>query len=816
MKNNRIFISYSSRDRRSAEHIQQQIEVNGFDVWRDVTRLETDWSREIAEALAKSACLCLLWTKSAAQSRWVNHEWLTARALEKYIIICCLPDAPSVPPPLQNLHFVLFDDFDDGVAELIRRLKSKKNFHENYDYTVLPKNSYIPFNPNPCFTGRKMDLLNLYLQMVGNLNKIGINQVGAVGMGGIGKTQLAVEFAYRFSFSFDSIFWIQAAHIEQWRHEFVSLARDRLQLPIPDPSSPEAEKQYIYALQKHLKDRESVLLIMDNVSDPKMLNSAAHLFGIPPLAMGCDLLFTTRKHFQLSGVSSHPVDILDPEGAYELLEYYRQASTPEEARSARAICNAVGYLPLAITLAGAYLRESDPEISFAVYHEELVKNRLGVIDIGDLSSEELATRHDAAITTTLQSQWEMLTDLNAKKLFQLAGQFPEAQIIPKARLGLLAGIAPGVSKLDQPLAKAFRRLEGLNLVEHLLEAEDAIRLHPLVRDFSDRLISEEQRLGFRAGAANEAQRVYFDLLRLESEVRKRNVRQIIGDLNIAIRWCSPDAAFLHSLELLHGALRLSVNILAGDNTQLRSQLYGRLQSIDLPEIESLLLQMTERRDNLWLRPITTGLEKPGGLLLYTLLGHSGKIEKLIISPDGKIAGSADDKTIIFWDLDLGEAIETVQIGVDIIDFTITSKGRPVIFKREDADLVAWDVIKKEDLYRLYGLISNLSKISLISSVEGTIAVLTDGRLIVWHVDNGEKLGDLQIGEDIMLISVSTDRRIAVMFLRGALQQWDLITGSLLQANEIKFDKIHLTPEGDLACIVHEGRIDIWDLQQLKV
>lgn len=56
-----------------------------------------------------------------------------------------------------------------------------------YDYTVLPRNSYIPFNHKPHFTGRHADLLDLYLKMIGNLNKIGISQVGTVGMEGIGK-----------------------------------------------------------------------------------------------------------------------------------------------------------------------------------------------------------------------------------------------------------------------------------------------------------------------------------------------------------------------------------------------------------------------------------------------------------------------------------------------------------------------------------------------------------------------------------------------------------------------------------------------------
>ena len=55
-----------------------------------------------------------------------------------------------------------------------------------------------------------------------------------------------------------------------------------------------------------------------------MLNNDTFLLGIPPLNLGCDLLFTTRQHFKLPGVSAQAVDILSPEDAYDLLTAARQ------------------------------------------------------------------------------------------------------------------------------------------------------------------------------------------------------------------------------------------------------------------------------------------------------------------------------------------------------------------------------------------------------------------------------------------------------------------------------------------------------------
>jgi hypothetical protein len=87
-----------------------------------------------------------------------------------------------------------------------------------YDYTVLPPRSFLPFLPNPEFIGRNLELVELYLNLIGNLQHIGAKHVGLVGTGGSGKTQLAVEFGYRFSHAFDAgVYWIQAANSAEWR-----------------------------------------------------------------------------------------------------------------------------------------------------------------------------------------------------------------------------------------------------------------------------------------------------------------------------------------------------------------------------------------------------------------------------------------------------------------------------------------------------------------------------------------------------------------------------------------------------------------------
>jgi hypothetical protein len=183
------------------------------------------------------------------------------------------------------------------------------------------------------------------------------------GHGGHGRhrqDQLAVEFACRFGFGFPAVYWVQGSDPAAWLPEFVSIARDRLQLPVKDPDKSEAGRQYVYALQEHFKERPGTLVVMDNVAEPKLLNNDGYLSGLTPLSLGCDLLFTTRRHFQLPGVTQQPVNVLSPAAAYGLMSSFCAPRTAADADHARSICNAVGYLPLAVTLAGSYLKQYQP------------------------------------------------------------------------------------------------------------------------------------------------------------------------------------------------------------------------------------------------------------------------------------------------------------------------------------------------------------------------------------------------------------------------------------------------------------------------
>jgi hypothetical protein len=159
-------------------------------------------------------------------------------------------------------------------------------------------------------------------------------------------------------------------------------------------------------------------------------------------------LFTTRRDTGLPGTKIISIDLLSPESSLDLLTKYHKSSGQQQEQDqedyARMICNTVGYLPLALVLIQTYLRKYQ-NVTIKDYYEELVKNKMSSIDLDEVSEDELATRHKAAIRSTLDQDWKILEGggnvdksqaeriQNSKKLLSLLSLSPESMLVPKGR-----------------------------------------------------------------------------------------------------------------------------------------------------------------------------------------------------------------------------------------------------------------------------------------------------------------------------------------------------------------------------------------------
>src|SRR5436190_16196401 len=178
------------------------------------------------------------------------------------------------------------------------------------DPVVLPLIWNIPYQRNPFFTGREELLNRLHNSLYADNTATLSHPHGISGLGGIGKTQTALEYAYRYGTDYSAVFWVRADSIIALTSSMVELARI-LELPERDAQDPEV---IIEAVLRWLRLHPGWLLIYDNIDNL----SIAEPF-LPKAGAG-HLLFTTRAH-ALGGFAERlDIQKMEPEiGALLLL-----------------------------------------------------------------------------------------------------------------------------------------------------------------------------------------------------------------------------------------------------------------------------------------------------------------------------------------------------------------------------------------------------------------------------------------------------------------------------------------------------------------
>jgi TIR domain len=116
------FISHSSVNRAAAVRLEKALEADGLSVWLDDSeiRLGVLLGEELQNSIRKARVLLLLWSKAAAESRWVATEWLTAYHVRRFIVPCSLDGTP-LPQCLQTSVYLRIKRITAGVVEDLAR-----------------------------------------------------------------------------------------------------------------------------------------------------------------------------------------------------------------------------------------------------------------------------------------------------------------------------------------------------------------------------------------------------------------------------------------------------------------------------------------------------------------------------------------------------------------------------------------------------------------------------------------------------------------------------------------------------------------------
>jgi tetratricopeptide (TPR) repeat protein len=212
------------------------------------------------------------------------------------------------------------------------------------DNPSAPVIFHVPHARNNNFTGRDSLLADLWEDMSSDDPAKHVQAL--YGLGGVGKTQAAAEFAHRFRDRYPIVYWIRAEEIASVWIDYAALAR-AIGLNLPSDASLETVR---YQLRRHLESRDDYLIVFDNASSPAGLREF-----IPNPCRG-GVLITSRNPNWGSLARSAAVHGLTREDSIHFLR--RRTGRMEPESTVRKLAQALGDLPLALEQAAALIQQS--------------------------------------------------------------------------------------------------------------------------------------------------------------------------------------------------------------------------------------------------------------------------------------------------------------------------------------------------------------------------------------------------------------------------------------------------------------------------
>lgn len=297
----------------------------------------------------------------------------------------------------------------------------------------LPPGSYIPFSTNPFFVGRKEELItiaNFFLYQP--TEDIPVVTTTVSGLGGIGKTQIATEFAHRYGrFFAGGVFWISFAEPNHIPVEIARCGGSNALALRPDFDSLPIEEQ-VKLVQRTWQEDIPRLLIFDNCEDETLLTKWR------PTTGGCKVLVTTRRAgwTRSLGVQTISLDVFNQKDSLALLNSFM----PElDKNQATAISSELGYLPLALHLAGSFLARYNKSVTPQEYLTQLKELSLEHSSLQGRGESYSPTAHEAHIERTFALSYEKLDISNeidriALLILERAACFAPGEPVPKGLL----------------------------------------------------------------------------------------------------------------------------------------------------------------------------------------------------------------------------------------------------------------------------------------------------------------------------------------------------------------------------------------------
>ncbi|HEY4677233.1 MAG TPA: tetratricopeptide repeat protein [Candidatus Angelobacter sp.] len=483
-----LFFSYSHKDKVLRDQLETHLSTlkreNRISAWHD-RRITagTEWKGQIDERLKSSSIILLLVTANFLASDYCNdvelryameqHQQGKASVIPvilrpcdwKTTIFAKLQALPTDGKPVIDwkTRDAAFLNVVEGIRKALDGMghgapspaSEKTPGASSIPVPVLHALHQLP-TPPADFTGRSDELKELLTAV----RTGGVTISGLQGLGGVGKTALALKLAEQLKPDYaDAQFYLDLKGVTQ-----PLTPRDAMAYIVrawhPKAQLPENLEE-VAAHYRSVLEGKRALLLMDNARDAQQVAPL-----IPPA--GCLLLVTSRKHFALPGLFEKNLDKLPPADARDLLLRIAPRLKKEKTDQINELVRLCGYLPLALRAVASALQEKK-NISPADYAKRLADTRQRL----------KLTETDAA----LQSSYELLSDDLRQKLCFLAVFLDTFDLAAAAAVW---NVSPETSQ------DAMGELLAYSLVE-FDEITGRYNLHDLVRLFVGQFLKADER-----------------------------------------------------------------------------------------------------------------------------------------------------------------------------------------------------------------------------------------------------------------------------------------------------------------------------------
>jgi tetratricopeptide (TPR) repeat protein len=456
-----VFISYSSKDGATANAVCAALEAAGLHCWiapRDIP-LGKEWAEAIVAAIPACRAMVLIFSASSNRSPQVRREIERAvhhgvavlpfrveslfptGGMEYYLSAIHWLDA-FPPPPEAYLEGLVA-----GVSGLLRGGPEREGTG-NHVLGISRAALWVSNVParNLLFTGRRAMLAALHQAFeAAPLQALS-------GLGGMGKSQTAIEYAHRHRDAYQAQFWVRA---DSEAALATSFARIAALLELPEAGEAD-QGRAVAAGRQWLERNGGWLLVFDNADHPELVKDY-----LPRSETGHVLLTSRSQVLDVLGITRPELlEALPPEEALELLlrRTGREEAVEAERQAAAALAQELGYLPLALEQAGAYVTAKQSR--FAAYLTAYRQRRLALLE----GARPITGDYPASVATTWALNFAEVEKTPAAGDLLCLSAFLHPDAIP------LELLAEGASKLGPHLSALLdRAADDPLLLDELLE-----------------------------------------------------------------------------------------------------------------------------------------------------------------------------------------------------------------------------------------------------------------------------------------------------------------------------------------------------------